>query len=48
MLEELFEEIYCEFKKQLHDFKVDKQIPVYTSHKDDNALLELGSMVTCI
>lgn len=48
MLEELFEEIYCEAKKQLHDFKVDKQIPVYTGNKDDNALLELGSMVTCI
>ena len=48
MLEKLFEEIYFEVKKQLHDFKVDKQIPVYTGNKDDNALLELGSMVTCI
>ena len=48
MLEELFEEIYCEANKQLHDFMVDKQIPVYTGNKDDNALLELGSMVTCI
>ena len=44
----IFEEIYYEAKKQLHDFKVDKQIPVYTGNKDDNALLELGSMVTCI
>ena len=48
MIEQLFEEIYREAKKKLHDFTVDKEIPVYTGNEDDNAVLEIGSLVTCI
>lgn len=48
MLEEIFEKVYREAKKKLHDFIVDKQISVYTGNENDNAVLELGSMVTCI
>lgn len=52
-LEELFEEIYqeaklLEGKKRLHNFRIDKETLVSTGDNGEQALLVIGSEVTCV
>lgn len=53
MISKLFEEVFwesnlCESKKHLHNFTVDREIPVNTGNDEEQAFLVIGSKVTSV